>query len=132
MTAGASQTFDAPHPSRRGSVWIVDPAPVGVYERPPISTGVYHSTVDCPTVRIWMAMPRTTLGWLRELDPTSGEGLAEWRKEADEGRWTMGPSRARFLMHAEWRACLRCGSASTPTESVTCPRCWLTACDCEK
>lgn len=111
---------------------------------PPGVTGIYHSDLDCPPLRLWLssgpAIPDPSeLSVLEqflqpehrviiEADPRTGESTI-W-EEYSRG-WEIS-SDAEWIALDGFRPCLRCGKAGATNESIAvCHRCHMTICDCD-
>lgn len=120
-------------------------------------TGVHHVDPECPALRDLLGEDAAGFRTIYELDLSSGD-VWQWRADQETGykawyRWSDmaapscdifdaldallparpsgSPDRRLGTELTSWRSCLRCGSVAVEPHLVTCPRCHLTACDCD-
>lgn len=123
------RTYSTPQTTRPGTAWVVVQYRNG--EDAGLLTGVYHSDIDCPAVRVWAEAAYQGTRII-EVERASGDSISEWTQASvvAQANWQRAEVRDRTLDLSEWRACLRCGNVPQPT-SVVCPTCFLTICDCD-
>lgn len=113
---------------RSGTVWVVVQYRDG--EDAGLLTGIYHSDIDCPAVRVWADAAYCGTRII-EVERATGARIAEWTQTSlvAQATWQRSEALERRLDLSEWRPCLRCGSVAEPV-TVVCQRCFLTICDC--
>lgn len=120
----------SPFATTRDSVWAIGPFESSGFPNRGASflkvTKVFHGDLDCPTIRDWRTTASSGLTLLLEIDRSRSE-WSEWCLYEDG--WLLDDKQYAIDL-TDWRACKRCGSASSARPVAVCGQCYLTICDC--